>query len=237
MKRQKWLSELEFTDAGEGFVSVNQPLKGRAVAIVGGGPSLDPAMVPRLAGVPVLYANNAFMLAPEPSLVLALDRRWFDWHGAALAPTGHLAVTAVRGGQHIPYRGEARFMRKCRDDYWPPGPDYLAGKNSGHAAISLAISMGATRIYLFGFDMAFAGERTHWHETHRVPPSEQNYTRRFRPDLEALVRDAPGRGIRVATVTPSQAKIPAATLAEALENLADETNRMDHPSASAPVSE
>lgn len=214
-----WLSELKFTQQGQHAIP-NRPLEGRAVAVLGGGPSLTRRIAEALQAGPVIAANNAFYLVRQPALVVALDRRWFEWHGNALAAFGHLAVTALRAGGSIPYRGKYYAMHREREAVWPPNAGTMAGKNSGHAAAALAFTLGATRVYLAGFDMGFPEGRHHWHDEHPVPSSEANYTTRFRPDLEKLARIADQRGLRLASVTPTMADIPCIPLHDALKDLA-----------------
>ena len=229
-----WLNELKFTSNGE-HVIPNTPLKGRAAVVLGGGPSLRKSIVSALDPYPTFCANNAFYLRTEPSLVVALDRRWFEWHGAALQALGHPAVTALRPGTHVNYRGTLYPMAKDREATFPETGREMVGTNSGHAAIGLAITMGATAVYLVGFDMGFPGGCTHWHEGHKVPPSEANYVSRFRPALEKLVTMAAQRGIHVASITETMAAIPTVSLQDAMRDL-DEKNGMDNATPPTPLS-
>lgn len=217
--QSNWLSELTFKPDGHQSVP-NQPLKNRAVTIIGGGPSLSRSVVNAVAPYPHIATNNAIYLLNAPTLLVAIDRRWYEWHGSAVMSMGHVPVTALRPGVNLPYRGPYYSMEKDREAVWPPNDRTLAGKNSGHAAITLAILLGATRIYLAGFDMGFVDGQSHWHPEHNVPSSEANYSSRFRPDLEKVAVMGQQRGVVIAAITPSQADIPHVPLEEAVKDLA-----------------
>lgn len=234
---QAWVPELEWQDLPDGYTSPNRPLAGRAVAVLGGGPSLTPSLVDLVTDHPTICTNNAFYLMREPTLVVALDRRWYEWHGKALSGAGHTAVTARHSGATPRYSGELKSFKKDRNEVWPINRYTLPGKNSGHAAIALAFTLGARAVYLIGFDMTFKGERTHWHQGHLVPSSQGNYEQRFRPDLEAMAVEAKKRGLILASLTETAADIPVAPLQYALEDLADEPNRMDYAQARPTLSE
>lgn len=221
--------ELEFTDKGPPRV-----LEGRAVTILGGGPSLTREVSDAVQIGPTIAANNSFMLLHRPGLVVALDKRWFEWHGQPLKAAGHFAVTAQRNRDVLRYSGPHAILKKDRSGEWPDDPLTLPGLNSGHAAISLAILMGATRIWLAGFDMGFEGERTHWHAGHAIPSSQGNYERRFRPHLENLATEGKKRGVLIAAITKTQAEITRLELSYALKELRLE-NSMDHHEARTPL--
>jgi hypothetical protein len=216
---QAWLSELAFIPRG-GTFAVNRPLDGRAVAILGNGPSLTPLVARTLEAYPHILTNNSYLLTRTRTVLVALDRRWFEWHGQPVAGIGHKVVTALAPGQTVNFHGDLYPFEKNREDPLNLAPGVLSGKNSGHSAIMLALQMGATRIYLAGFDMGFVDGRAHWHPEHPVPSSEANYTTRFRPDLELLAKSMSSRGIVIAAVTPSMAQIPHVPLEEAVKDLA-----------------
>jgi hypothetical protein len=222
MTRQKpWWSDSAFTYVlkEDRHAVAERPLEDRSVVILGGGPRLTAETAHTLAQTRSIAVNNAYQFFDYPALVVALDRRWWGWHGNALKGAGHVGVTSLREKQPAPVGFSGLRFQKERVAPFDTCRSTLAGINSGHAAICLAIHLGAARIYLAGFDMAFEGLKTHWHGGHNVPSSEANYTNRFRPALEALVGIADQLSVQVSAITPSAAAIPTTPLDVALEDL------------------
>lgn len=196
-----------------------RPLQGASVAIVGGGPGLDPKLGKWLCAGRCVAVNNAYLLATRPVIVVALDRRWWLWHGEAIRTLGHIGVTTLRQrqGEHQNFTGFA--FNKDHLTPYASQPHTLAGLNSGHAAINLAMHLGAKDIYLAGFDMGFE-DKSHWHTPHNVPARNDNYARRFRPPLEELANNiAPNHGVTISAITHTYADIPKTPLDIAMESL------------------
>lgn len=215
-----WPPDLSAFEESGGWSRVAlRVLQGRAVSILGGGPSLSRGLADALRRVgPVITVNNAYMLAPEAPLV-ALDRRWWGWHGKSVAALRTPAIAALRSPNLHTLPDYARVLRRDTSQVYNSDPRVLCGQNSGHAAIHLAMHLGATRIYLAGFDMGYEAGPSHWHEGHPVPATEANYRVRFKPDLELLALTAQSLGVRIFTVTPSRAALPTANLTAALKDL------------------
>ena len=205
------------------------PLAGRSVTIIGGGPTVTADLVKRVAPYPVILVNNSYLLFKDPQLVVAMDRRWWEWHGPAFVAMGHTGITALRPGQHIKAPAKPHIFHKDPVSNYSRDPSVLTGKNSGHAAIQVAVHLGAQRIYLVGFDMGTgANDRMHWHEGHRIPTSEQNYRVRFKPGLENIVRLAAVDGIEISAITPTHADIPATPLETAIKDLEECEENQPH---------
>jgi hypothetical protein len=216
------------------YAVASQPLAGKSVTILGGGPGLTMGIAAHLMKHPVICVNNSFMLMDRPTVVVALDRRWWGWYGNPINARGDVAVTSLRHEQPLPQGFNGFALSKERDIPYSPDKGTLCGLNSGHAAIHLAMHLGASTIYLAGFDMGFPNGRTHWHEGHKVPSSEANYTNRFRPALESLVYLAKeDHSVQIEAVTPTAANIPETPLEGALERLSNDhgTHGLDHAPA------
>ena len=220
-----WLSELTFTTSAHAtntcirYQVSDRPLEGQAVAILGGGPAMSGQLAGRLAAHKAIAVNNSYQFFKRPCLLVALDRRWWTWHGNNVRSRGDLGIQALRPNQTA-YPGFSGYVfAKEREPVYSPDPGVLCGQNSGHAAIHLAMHLGASRIYLAGFDMGFKGSNTHWHGGHVVPASQANYERRFLPALEALVQEAKFLGVSISAVTRSYADIPFTHPDEALGDL------------------
>lgn len=93
-----------------------------------------------------------------------------------------------------------------------------AGGSSGFMAVGLAYFLGASEIYLLGFDMQFTGGKSHWHGDHQktsnpTPDMMRLWVERFVP----LWRDLDQIGIPLINCTRETAlTIPKMTLEDVL---------------------
>lgn len=121
---------------------------------VASGPSLTRADCDAVtrAGIPVIAVNNSWRLAPDCHAIMAADLRWWA------ANTSHVTCNAERWtADHFTAK---RYGLK-RLPHPMPGPF-----NSGQRAIELAVSKGAARIILLGYDCSLA-KGIHWHGLHQ----------------------------------------------------------------------
>jgi hypothetical protein len=147
---------------------------------VASGPSLtlaDCDAVTR-AGIPVIAVNDSWRMAPNCRALMAADLSWW----AANSP--RITCNAERWtADHFTAK---RFGLQLLP-HPMPGPF-----NSGQRAIELAISKGAQRIILLGYDCSLANG-IHWHGLHRHstnpdPESVAKWEREF-SRLRRWVRD------------------------------------------------
>lgn len=93
-----------------------------------------------------------------------------------------------------------------------------AGGSSGYMAVNLAYFLGASEIYLLGFDMQMTGGLTHWHGDHRngnnpSPDMLSKWAKRFIP----MWQDLKDLGIPLSNCTRQTAMtIPRMDLDEVL---------------------
>ena len=161
--------------------------RGDAVAVLAGGPSLPVDRVPDICDRPwrIVTINDSYRLVPSGLIDLAYfcDAAWWRWHRddpklLDLAESGKLATL-----ENLDLRSEAPGLRCVRNDSLRPGaesvrdgactsPDGVrTGSNSGYQVLQLLAHLGAARVYLFGYDLAHDGQRTHWHAGHPVGQS------------------------------------------------------------------
>lgn len=93
---------------------------------------------------------------------------------------------------------------------------------SGLSAINLAYHMGASTVFLLGFDMMHNGLQKNWHKDHNEVPlksAEKSYAR-FLKACPAIKRDADKVGLEIINGNPDSAigQFPKMTLKEFLEN-------------------
>lgn len=136
---------------------------------IASGPSLTAEDVEACRGRATAIAiNDSYRLAPWASVLYSSDQRWWghyrgvpDFTGlkfgiAPLDPRQEWGITVLRN----------TGTRGIETD--PTG--LRTGRNSGFAALNLAVHLGALRILLLGYDMGYvAGTPSHWFGDHPRP--------------------------------------------------------------------
>lgn len=134
-------------------------LAGRTVVCIASGPSLgaDDCDLVRASGWPVVVTNTTFRLCPWADVLVAHDEAWWKLY--------RTEVQAGFPGQKVCCApGGRRFGAQ-----WLGLQKHKTFRNSGAAAISLAVLAGAKRVVLLGYDCQHTGARTHWHGDHPAP--------------------------------------------------------------------
>lgn len=177
----------------------------------------------------VIGINNAYMLGVWVDVLFFGDSSWYLKHRNALAGWPGIKVTCdPKFINRSPGKMEGV---KCleRDRERPEGitKDHRKvswNKNSGAAAISLAVHFGVKRIYLLGFDMAMDGraENSHWFGSYAGPGNKMKRTPPFAKHLKgfpAIAQDAKEQGIEIINVNPKSVidVFPKVPLQEALD--------------------
>ena len=173
--------------------------QGEPCVILGGGPSLPKALVPRLEGrARVVAVNDAgLLLAPWADVLYFSDKQWHEWNRAEL----------------VKYKGPLLLSRSPVDDArvrligrtlrtpLSHKPDILAGVCGGANAINIAFLRGASPIILLGFDM----RPGNWHTRHKKPPRPNAHNFDFIPALKRMAVELEKAGHRVINATPGSA--------------------------------
>jgi hypothetical protein len=152
--------------------------QGQDVFVIGGGPSLKSFNTDRLAGLPTIGCNDAYLLG-ERVVAFALfgDIGWYNLHKERLAKFTNPKVTCNRR-----CFGEPDILVLKRDSILVS--ETVAGKhfhsriyglttdpsrvcwnsNTGATAVNMALLAGAKRVILLGFDMKLSEEgKPNWH--------------------------------------------------------------------------
>lgn len=168
--------------------------------ILGNGPSLSVVDIARCDMATTIAINSAAELAPEAAILFSRDLKWCasnadlirGWRGRAI-------TTSYRAG--MDYGMEFMPMDR-RDDFPPPGSSAIRyGISSGHAAVSLAIHLGAKEIVLLGFDGRAVNGRTHWHDRYSEPRVEIYAA--FNQAWRGWRAAAEARGVNILNGTPN----------------------------------
>ena len=131
---------------------------GRTAVCIASGPSLIPAdcEIVRAAGHPVVVTNTTFQLCPWADALYAHDAKWWKRY---------------RDQVEADFRGRRFSVSQVAANY---GAETIFGEawfkpfhNSGACAVSLAISGGAAKVVMLGYDASLGqnGE-AHFHGDH-----------------------------------------------------------------------
>ncbi len=159
---------------------------GRPCFIVGGGPSLRGFDFSELAPHLVIAVNRAYELADaKPDLVVSMDFGFWKEHGQAVEASGVHAIHVQVGGQKLPKYGPTQVVPCCVPAHeinphlhpaW--GMSLTAGVgcggNSGYAALNIADCLGASPVFLLGFDCRGKdGKQAWWHDGYAQPQQHE----------------------------------------------------------------
>jgi len=145
--------------------------KGHRCFIIGGGPTVLTHNLDRLAGELTIGVNRAYDVY-YPSILCALDPQFYEW-----AETGAFGIFSEM--RYRSYPGTKAWAQVRPDTSVNASGIYTVENiarhcnNSGQAAINLAIELGASPIYLIGFDMK--GNPTNFHDGYPTGASPDVY--------------------------------------------------------------
>lgn len=136
------------------------------VACIASGPSLthDDCMLVASSGLPTIAVNNSCQLLPSCDVVFASDLSWWNEYGELVPHCARWTTCKIAAQRYQLQLLKGRFLEQSY--------------NSGQLAIELAISLGAQRILLLGYDCSIR-IGTHWHG---------NYENIRNPTLESVQR-------------------------------------------------
>ena len=172
-------------------------------------PYLEPIHDKKVIGV-----NNAYQIGDWIDVLFFGDCSWYLYHKKKLAAWPGLKVSCC-----------PRFANRPKND--PEGIKYLYkdrghtsgvsknkkkvswNKNSGAAAINLAVHLGVKRIVLLGFDMKLDEDsKQWWHSGHHHVPRKQGDNRKPKPfkrhltGFPAIKRDTDELGVEILNANP-----------------------------------
>lgn len=151
------------------------------IICIASGPSLtshDCSLVAD-SDLPVIAVNNSWQMLPGADVVFASDLSWWNEYGATVPPTAERWTTCqLAAKRHQLHQFNSRFLTQSY--------------NSGQLAIELAVSRGARRVLLLGYDCSLRAG-THWHGNHeniRNPTTDS--VKRWREEFARLQQWAVG---------------------------------------------
>lgn len=153
--------------------------EGCTAFVIGGGSSITDLghdkILPKLEGrYPIIAVNNAYLLCPTAEVLFGADQRW--WSDSAYSLHRHLGWYKIA---RRPPPGRLPFKLHLIHAEHKGGlsldPRTVYGRNGGHMAMNLAVSFGASRVILVGFDLNARAKRQNFHDLHRKPANTEAF--------------------------------------------------------------
>lgn len=170
------------------------------------GPSLtqEDCELVRESGHPVIVTNTTVRMCPWADVLFAFDSKWWKQYREEVAS----------------FKGEKLSASMLAENYGAKWVS-LGYRNSGACAIALAMSRGASRIVLLGYDATFWNGRSHWHEDHPYPLENAHTINEWAAQFEKLARVASKRGVAIVNASRRTQLVcfPLVSLEDALETV------------------
>lgn len=186
---------------------IHREWAGQTVACLATGPSLtrEDCDALRDAGVKAIAINDAWRLAPWAHVLYSSDRLWWPHYKGVPEYRGRRYGLGSSPGKsnHFHAYPQISVLRNAGYDGLELRPDGLRnGRNSGYAAVNLAVHFGASRILLLGYNMGYPNGRAHFFGNH-PPGLSQNESlyAGFRAVFETMVEPLRARGVVVLNCT------------------------------------
>lgn len=190
---------------------------GGTVVCLGSGPSLTPADVDACRGrATVIAVNDAWRLAPWADALMASDAAWWAVNRGVPAFVG-LKYSLEADAARWPGIAVLQITGDKGVELEPTG--LRTGRNSGAAAINLAVHFGAARVLLLGYDAQAKDEaHSHWFGAHQRPLRGASPYGLFRQMFESMVQPLKDAGVAVVNCSRETALdcFPRQPLAEVL---------------------
>ncbi len=174
---------------------VPQLCAGGTVLCAASGPSLKREDVEYVyaKGVQVIAVNDAYLFAPFALALMASDSAWwihkkpeFDGLRFSLDPGASRVKDVI-------------VLKNTGSDGIETDPAGLrTGRNSGAAAVNLAVHFGAKRIILLGYDMDADRKKTHFFGNHKFPLRDGSPFELFRESFKRQVAPLQALGFQLA---------------------------------------
>jgi len=179
--------------------------QGEPCYIIGGGASLAGFDFTLLKGRRVLGCNDAFRLGPEiVSYGVFGDSAYYCRNTKELIESRVTLVTCSPTLVHM--RTPPHVLKLRREMTGLHNHDAIGFNNStGAMAVNLAVNLGATTIFLLGFDMSNVDGKSHWHN-HNPRLTRDFSFKRFQEGFAKVQTSLP-EGINIYNVTDGNSRL------------------------------
>lgn len=153
---------------------------GKRCFVIGGGPSLRGFDWSLLRDELVIGANRAFETG-VCDIVVAMDRRWWQWYKDDPQLVAHPLKVVPSSNPQWRWGFDVYWLKTKSMFYW--GQDIAVGVGSGpdtgFCALNLADVLGASPIYMLGYDMKGGadGKQDWWHDGYKRRQKNHVYSR------------------------------------------------------------
>ena len=178
------------------MVSVPRLLPNGGTAVcLGTGPSLTLEDVEFCRGRALVVAvNDAHLYAPWADVLYASDADWWQVHKGVPSFAG-LKYSCSKAAASVP---GVQVLRQTGHDGLELDPTGIrTGRNSGAAALNLAVLLGATRVLLLGYDCGQTGKQEHFFGAHRQGLRNRSPYGLFRQHFATMVGPLKSAGVTV----------------------------------------
>lgn len=181
--------------------------QGQDAFLIGGGPSLNSFDFGTLKGANTIGCNDAYHLGSSVVKILLFgDASYFHRCKWDLEKFGGKVVTNAPTLTPLEIPWLLRMERV--EEGWGTGSKLSWHASTGAAAINLAVSLGAARIFLLGYDMGVRNNNSHWHR-HAVKTTTEETFQRFIKGFGAVAQELTKHpNVVVYNVTDGTSRLP-----------------------------
>jgi len=178
--------------------------EGQDAFLIGGGPSLKGFDFTQLQGLHTIGCNDAIHLGPEIVEVLLFgDRMWWERNKHLIKDFPNRVVTDC---PFLLRYNFPRILKMSRErDGLHSGSTLGWNFSTGASAINLALSFGAKRIFLLGYDLSSKGKESHWHSYNTKVIREDSF-QGFIRGFERVKKNLP-EDVRIFNVTDGSSRL------------------------------
>jgi len=202
--------------------------EGQDAYLIGGGASLRSFDFNQLIGRNTIGSNDAFRLGNAIiQICLFGDASWFHRTKFELEKFGNPIVTCAPSLMTL-NTPMLKHMKRAREGL-AKGSNLGWNFSTGASAINLAISLGAKRIFLLGYDMCLVNEKSHWHD-HRPHVTREAIFQRFIKGFKCISEHLVNYDVEVIHVMDGVSRLPffrQMTFAQFAEHLAKPMNAVE----------
>lgn len=178
-------------------MNLPQIFQGRSVFVCASGPSMNAEDANKLANLPVVAVNSTIELLPRAWVLFASDTVW--WRKCEHLWRKFIGLKFCI--EQPPANLNQAFCLPSQ-----PGerlrPNMITkGGSGGCCAIQVAYHMGASRIYLLGFDMQITNGQKHWHPDHPMGNPTDHVLPIWAERTDRICADIINAGVPVVNLT------------------------------------